>query len=29
MRRLLFVLVFALPLFAASEFTVDLKFVPQ
>ncbi|HUR83092.1 MAG TPA: SHOCT domain-containing protein [Thermoanaerobaculia bacterium] len=29
MRRLLFVLFAALPLFAASELTVDLKFVPQ
>lgn len=29
MRRLLFMLVFALPLFAASDLNVDLKFVPQ
>ena len=29
MRRLLVMLVFALPLFAASDFTVDLRFLPQ
>jgi hypothetical protein len=29
MRRLLFILLFTLPLFAASDFNVDLKFLPQ